>query len=98
VQAIAVAAYFRDDWPLLVVCPSSLRIQWAQQFEKWLPKESVGVNVIMKSKRAKLDAPINILSFSFAALMTKVARSCSLFLGLLESIFCRSLATVIFRW
>ncbi len=32
VKAIAVAAYFRADWPMLVVCPSSLRIQWAQQF------------------------------------------------------------------
>ncbi len=39
--------------------------------EKWLPRESSGVNVIMKSKGAKLDAPINILSYSFAALMDK---------------------------
>jgi SWI/SNF-related matrix-associated actin-dependent regulator 1 of chromatin subfamily A len=28
VQAIAVAAYYRTKWPLLIVVPSSLRMTW----------------------------------------------------------------------
>lgn len=37
VQAIALAAAYRtDDWPLLVVAPSSLRLVWAEEMEKWL--------------------------------------------------------------
>ena len=29
-QAIAVMTYYRSDWPLLVVCPSSVRLTWAE--------------------------------------------------------------------
>ena len=29
-QAIAVMSYYRTDWPLLVVCPSSVRLTWAE--------------------------------------------------------------------
>lgn len=37
VQAISIAACYRDKWPLLVVVPASLRAIWADEFEKWLP-------------------------------------------------------------
>lgn len=30
IQAICVACYYRPEWPLLVVTPSSLRITWQQ--------------------------------------------------------------------
>ena len=31
-QAIAVMSHYRSDWPLLVVCPSSVRLTWAEVF------------------------------------------------------------------
>lgn len=34
VQAICIAAYYRDEWPLLVVAPSSVRFTWAEVKEK----------------------------------------------------------------
>lgn len=30
VQAICIAAYYRDEWPVLVVTPSSVRFTWAE--------------------------------------------------------------------
>ncbi|CAE1324033.1 SMARCAL1 [Acanthosepion pharaonis] len=30
IQAIALACYYRKDWPLLIVVPSSVRFDWAQ--------------------------------------------------------------------
>lgn len=30
VQAICVASYYRKEWPVLVVCPSSVRLTWQQ--------------------------------------------------------------------
>ena len=30
VQAIAISTYYRREWPLLVICPSSVRLVWAQ--------------------------------------------------------------------
>lgn len=31
-QAIAVMCYYRSHWPLLVVCPSSVRFTWAEVY------------------------------------------------------------------
>ncbi len=36
-QAIAIAACYREEWPLLVICPASLRLVWAEELERWLP-------------------------------------------------------------
>ena len=37
VQAIAMAACYREEGPLLVVCPASMRLVWADELERWLP-------------------------------------------------------------
>ena len=37
IQAIALAAWFASAGPLLVVCPASMRLPWAEEIEKWLP-------------------------------------------------------------
>ncbi|KXZ49817.1 hypothetical protein GPECTOR_19g268 [Gonium pectorale] len=37
VQAIALAACYEDEWPLLCIVPASLRLVWAEELEKWLP-------------------------------------------------------------
>ncbi|KAG5503402.1 hypothetical protein JKF63_05540 [Porcisia hertigi] len=35
VQAIAIAHHYRDEWPVLVVCPMSLMENWAKEFNKF---------------------------------------------------------------
>lgn len=30
IQAICVASYYRKEWPVLVICPSSMRLSWQQ--------------------------------------------------------------------
>ncbi len=37
-QALSAAYYFRDEWPLLIVVPSSLRYPWIDEVEKWFPE------------------------------------------------------------
>jgi SWI/SNF-related matrix-associated actin-dependent regulator 1 of chromatin subfamily A len=49
-QAIAVMSYCRELWPLLVVCPSYLRLNWAREFQQWMP--GVKTYVVKKSKDA----------------------------------------------
>lgn len=39
VQAICMATCYPDDWPLLVVCPSSMRYVWQEALRDWLPPE-----------------------------------------------------------
>ncbi|XP_012582928.1 PREDICTED: DNA annealing helicase and endonuclease ZRANB3 isoform X1 [Condylura cristata] len=38
IQAIAVAYFYKEEWPLLIVVPSSLRYPWTEEIEKWLPE------------------------------------------------------------
>ena len=32
-----IAAAFREDWPLLIICPSTLRLDWESALHTWLP-------------------------------------------------------------
>jgi len=72
VQALATAYVYRADWPLLIVCPSSLRLNWRDELFKWLGSEvdAADVRVIMKGSDADLgggDMPrVTIVSYELA--------------------------------
>ncbi|CAD7700961.1 unnamed protein product [Ostreobium quekettii] len=53
IQALAVARAFEDEWPVLVVCPSSLREQWADAICRWLKVPADGVVVGYKQADAE---------------------------------------------
>ncbi|XP_067405629.1 DNA annealing helicase and endonuclease ZRANB3 isoform X2 [Emydura macquarii macquarii] len=38
IQAIAISYYYKKQWPLLIVVPSSLRYPWIDEMEKWIPE------------------------------------------------------------
>jgi len=47
IQAIAIAYFYKEEWPLLIVVPSSLRYPWMEEIEKWIPELGPeGINVI----------------------------------------------------
>jgi len=37
IQALAVSSVFMEDWPLLIICPKSLKLTWKEEICKWLP-------------------------------------------------------------
>nr|CAD7397266.1 unnamed protein product [Timema poppensis] len=37
IQALGIMHYYRGDWPLLIVCPSSVRYAWLEAIQTWLP-------------------------------------------------------------
>ncbi|XP_035301299.1 DNA annealing helicase and endonuclease ZRANB3 isoform X3 [Cricetulus griseus] len=48
IQAIAVAYFYKEEWPMLIVVPSSLRYPWTEELEKWIPElEPEDINIIM---------------------------------------------------
>ncbi|NWI13932.1 SMAL1 protein, partial [Crypturellus soui] len=72
IQAICIAAYYRKEWPLLVVTPSSVRFTWAEAFHRWLPSLSPGsTNVIVSGKDNLTASLINIVSFDLLSKMDK---------------------------
>ncbi|XP_047457796.1 SWI/SNF-related matrix-associated actin-dependent regulator of chromatin subfamily A-like protein 1 [Mugil cephalus] len=72
VQAICIAAYYRNEWPLLVVAPSSVRFTWAEAFTRWLPSLSPeSINVLVKTKDKLRAGLINIISYDLLSRMDK---------------------------
>ena len=41
VQALGIAWEYRDHFPMLIVCPSSLRNVWEDQIQRWLGLDPV---------------------------------------------------------
>lgn len=70
-QALALMAFYQEDWPFIVVCPSSIRFQWKDQALRWL-SHLLSENEICVVKSGKTDIPRNckmiIISYE---LMTK---------------------------
>ena len=69
VQALMSAYYFKNEWPLLVVCPSSLRNTWADAVVQWLPDVDPGaISVIYTASDAHYDykPEVVIVSYSMA--------------------------------
>jgi SNF2 family DNA or RNA helicase len=42
IQAIGIAYIYKNDWPLLIITPASLKYTWRDEIRKWLP--SVAIN------------------------------------------------------
>jgi SWI/SNF-related matrix-associated actin-dependent regulator 1 of chromatin subfamily A len=67
IQAIAIAAYYFSDWPLLIVCPSQLRESWRVEILKWMPHtEKSDIMIIDTSKFGDLSL-VNIISYDLIA-------------------------------
>ncbi|KAJ8004397.1 hypothetical protein DPEC_G00135290 [Dallia pectoralis] len=72
VQAICIAAYYRNEWPLLVVAPSSVRFTWAEAFRRWLPSvQPDSINVVVKGKDNLRCGLVNIISYDLLSRMDK---------------------------
>lgn len=50
VQAIALLAAYKDEWPALIVTPSSLREQWADALHRWLGVTEDRIHVVHSGK------------------------------------------------
>ncbi|XP_064183604.1 SWI/SNF-related matrix-associated actin-dependent regulator of chromatin subfamily A-like protein 1 [Anguilla rostrata] len=72
IQAICIAAFYRKEWPLLVVTPSSVRFTWAEAFQRWLPSLSAdSINVVVKGKDNLRSGRVNIVSYDLLSKMDK---------------------------
>ncbi|KAJ0070280.1 hypothetical protein NL108_007623, partial [Boleophthalmus pectinirostris] len=72
VQAICIAAYYKSEWPLLVVAPSSVRFTWAEAFKRWLPSlRPESINVVVKAKDDVRSGLVNIISYDLLSRIDK---------------------------
>ncbi|KAL0028605.1 hypothetical protein WJX79_005056 [Trebouxia sp. C0005] len=55
VQAIGIMACYKDEWPCVIITPSSLREQWADALHQWLGITDDCVHMVTKGKDCQLE-------------------------------------------
>ena len=67
IQAIGIASYYCRDWPLLIICPSSVRMMWADALVRWLPSlEHQDIIVAFNTKTDLSSGLVTIVSYDLA--------------------------------
>ncbi|MBN3295212.1 SMAL1 protein, partial [Amia calva] len=95
VQAICIAAYYKKEWPMLVVAPSSVRFTWAEAFQRWLPSLAADrINVIVKGKDSLNSGLVNIVSYDLLSKMDEQRAKASFHVLIMdESHFLKNIKT-----
>ena len=76
-QALGIAMYYRQEWPILIVAPASMVATWAEQVKRWIPEleEGMDVEAIFDGKNARFEGrAVNIVSFDLAVKLIAVIK------------------------
>jgi SWI/SNF-related matrix-associated actin-dependent regulator of chromatin subfamily A-like protein 1 len=71
VQALALAAVYRHNWPCLIMCPASLKFNWKDEALQWLKGLVTPSEVIILAKSSDviyMTTKILIVSYDLAKL------------------------------
>eukprot|EP00092_Neocalanus_flemingeri_P016312 GFUD01017657.1.p1 GENE.GFUD01017657.1~~GFUD01017657.1.p1 ORF type:complete len:811 (-),score=228.30 GFUD01017657.1:63-2438(-) len=64
VQALGLASYYRQAWPVLVICPSTMRFSWEEAIGRWLPSvDRQDITVITTGKDFVGNAKFTVISY-----------------------------------
>ena len=64
IQAISLAYIYRDSWPVLIVCPGSMKYLWKGEIRNWLGLKDHRVNIINSSRqKISTEAYFYIISY-----------------------------------
>ena len=53
IQAIGIALLYKENWPVLIICPSSLKLVWRDEILKWIPdinKDKINIQIFKSGK------------------------------------------------
>lgn len=66
IQGIAISKLYKRDWPVVVVAPASLILNWRSEFLKWLPKDLKEKDVVvMKSGKMNPKGKVIVCSYDY---------------------------------
>ena len=76
IQAIALCRLYKEDWPVLVICPGGMKYSWKSEIIKWLEiKNEHKVQVINSSNDTIYSkASFYIVSYDLVRRITKVIK------------------------
>ena len=67
-KALAICCVYKDDWPILIICPSSLRYNWKEEILKWMSwMRPSDIHLITYGKEnIKNNAKVYIMSYEMS--------------------------------
>ena len=70
IQALAAMCVYKDDWPVVIICPSALRYNWHEEILKWIPEyviQSHEVHLVTYGRENIMNyAKVYIMSYEIA--------------------------------
>jgi len=68
IQALAICTVYKHDWPMVVICPSSLRYNWREEILKWMPWiRNSDIHLLTMGRETVMNnAKIYIMSYELA--------------------------------
>lgn len=84
IQGLGVASYYREEWPLFIVCPSSVKFMWKENAKRWISpsiREVCGLDEddsvdqyiqVMENGRQKIEKQSRIVITSYDLLAKNV--------------------------
>lgn len=79
IQGIAIAAYYREEWPVLVVTPSSVRFTWKEAFLRWMPSLSQDQVTVLVTGSDNVSPLHQVIITSYDLLTKKTKDLCDKF-------------------
>ena len=74
-QAISLAYIYRDSWPVLVVCPGSMKYNWKGEIQTWLGFKDMRICIINSSRqKISKEAYFYIISYDLMRNVIKKMR------------------------
>ena len=64
-QAISLAYLYRDEWPLLIITPASLKFSWKDELISWLPNMMPSSIQVFKKGSEAIDSSKSIFITSY---------------------------------
>ncbi|KAL0274731.1 UNVERIFIED_CONTAM: hypothetical protein PYX00_002788 [Menopon gallinae] len=67
IQGLGIAHYYRENWPLLILCPSSMRFPWEESVQTFLPSVNpYHITVMTSAKDMINEAEVVICSYDLS--------------------------------
>ncbi|CAD8201201.1 unnamed protein product [Paramecium octaurelia] len=68
VQSLALASMYKQNWPLLIMCPSPLRLNWQDEIIHWLKIHKTDIQIFNSGREGiRMNAKIIIVSYDICS-------------------------------
>ncbi|KAI8071319.1 P-loop containing nucleoside triphosphate hydrolase protein [Gongronella butleri] len=64
IQALAIATALPENWPVLIICPSSVLLNWSDQIQQWLPCANYDIHITIKGSALFGYTPMPLMSMT----------------------------------